>query len=70
MQPLDTLDSMRGAHTAGMKISYHSPHTGWHHGRTFLSAKSLDVRLTWMLHGTRLCGTRPGSGSTHISCDN
>jgi len=54
----------------GMKIGYHASRNGWHQGRGFLSAESLDVSLTWMLHGTPLCDTRPRPGNTHISFDN
>jgi hypothetical protein len=67
---VQTLALHAGCAHCGMKIGYHAPRTGWHQGRGFLSAESLDISLTWMLHGTPLCGTRPSPVSTHISFDN
>jgi len=48
---------MHCTHSAGMKISYHTAHSGWHQGRFIRSAASLTLSLTWMLHGTSLWDT-------------
>jgi transposase len=40
---------------------------GWSQGRSSLSAESLEISLTWMLHGTLGCDHRHAAGSTRVS---